>query len=108
MKDLSVDEAAQLLRVSSGTIRRWIDAGKLPATRTGRFWRIRQADVDNLAQNGRRTAAEPSGHHKPGTAGALAEYLRTHRPIASPEDLAELDRLIREGRRKSRQRAGAI
>lgn len=108
MNDLSVSEAAEQLHVSSGTVRRWIGAGKLSATRTGRSWRIRPVDLARLIPNGKQTAPVPCKQHKPGTAGALAEYLRTHRPIATPEDVAELERLIREGRQQARRQAGAI
>ena len=38
MSEIRVSEAARLLGVSDDTVRRWIDAGRLPATRseTGR------------------------------------------------------------------------
>jgi excisionase family DNA binding protein len=108
MNDLSVNEAAEQLHVSSGTVRRWIGAGKLPAICAGRSWRIRQVDVARLTSNGRPVAAAPDRRHKAGTAGALAEYLRTHRPIASQEDVAELERMLREGRHEARRQASAV
>lgn len=42
---LRVREIATLLRIDVKTVRRWIDAGKLPATRVGRDWRIERADL---------------------------------------------------------------
>jgi len=46
---LSVKEVAQLFRVSPKTVRRWITARTLPATRLGRDWRIARADLKALA-----------------------------------------------------------
>ena len=37
---LTVDEAADQLRVHPATIRRMIKGGKLPAVRVGRLWRV--------------------------------------------------------------------
>src|SRR5215210_5757060 len=108
MNDLSVNEAAERLHVSGWTIRRWIGAGKLPATRMGRSWRIRPVDLARLSPDGSRAAPVPNKQHRPGTAGALAEYLRSHRPVATPEDVAELERLIRRGRQEARRQAGAV
>lgn len=42
---LSVAEAAELLKVSTRTIRRAIDSGRLPAYRIGGLIRINRADV---------------------------------------------------------------
>lgn len=47
LEPLAVDipEAATLLSVSTKTIRREIDRGRLPALRIGRVWRIRIAEL---------------------------------------------------------------
>jgi molybdopterin-binding protein len=52
MRDFGVGEAASVLGVSSDTLRRWIDAGQLPATRTpaGRR-RIGAAELARFAQS---------------------------------------------------------
>jgi chromosome partitioning protein len=42
---LTVDEAATLLKVHPKTIRRWCATAQLPATRAGREYRIRRADL---------------------------------------------------------------
>ena len=44
---VSVEEAAALLDVHANTIKKWIRAGKLPATKpgAGRNWKIARADV---------------------------------------------------------------
>ena len=46
---LTVEEAAQLLRVSRRTIQRWVRDGLLPATSVGRVRRVRRADLAHLA-----------------------------------------------------------
>jgi excisionase family DNA binding protein len=42
---LTTQEAAEFLRVSRATIRRWCKARELPAVQIGRQWRI---DMDQL------------------------------------------------------------
>ena len=44
---VSVEEAAALLDVHANTIKKWIKAGTLPATKpgAGRNWKIARADV---------------------------------------------------------------
>ena len=52
---LSVKEIADLLRVHPKTVRRWIEAGTLPATQMGRAWRIKRSDLKAcLAAKGNR------------------------------------------------------
>jgi excisionase family DNA binding protein len=43
---LTVQEVADLMRVSSMTVYRLIKAGDLPAVRVGRSFRVAEADVD--------------------------------------------------------------
>ena len=43
---LTVQEVADLMRVSSMTVYRLIKAGDLPAVRVGRSFRVRDTDVD--------------------------------------------------------------
>lgn len=43
---LTVGEVAAILRVSSMTVYRLINAGSLPAARIGRSFRVRQEDLD--------------------------------------------------------------
>jgi len=52
MRDFGVGEAASVLGVSSDTLRRWIDAGQISATRTpsGRR-RIRAPELARFAQS---------------------------------------------------------
>lgn len=44
---LTIGEAAEVLRVSTRSINRYIEAGKLKASKIG-AWRIKQSDVDNF------------------------------------------------------------
>jgi excisionase family DNA binding protein len=49
---MTVDDAAELLRVSSKTIRRLIERGELEAVRIGRSVRLRSADVFRIIEQG--------------------------------------------------------
>jgi len=44
---LTVQEVADILRVSTMTVYRLIKAGDLPAVRVGRSFRVRDVDVDS-------------------------------------------------------------
>lgn len=46
---LSVKEVAELFRVCPKTVRRWIEDGKISASRPGRDWRIARSDLRSLA-----------------------------------------------------------
>ena len=48
-------EVAALLKVTPRTVQAWIRAGRLPARRYGRLYRVRAADLE---QFGRETAVE--------------------------------------------------
>ena len=48
---LTVQEVAQLMRVSSMTVYRLIRAGDLPAGRVGRSFRVRDVAVDGYLQS---------------------------------------------------------
>ena len=47
---LTVQEVAELLKVSQATVWRWCQSGKLPAFRVGQQWRIRAADLQAVMQ----------------------------------------------------------
>lgn len=59
MGEFRVSEAAALLGVSDDTMRRWIDAGRLPARRASSGGRLTVAGRD-LAELARSLAAAPS------------------------------------------------
>ena len=43
---LTIEDVANLCRVSEKTVRRWIDAGDLAAAKLGAQWRIRPRDLE--------------------------------------------------------------
>jgi len=49
-KLLTIEEVAVILRVSTRTIVRYIEAGKLKASKIG-VWRIKQSDLDAFLEN---------------------------------------------------------
>lgn len=69
MPSFTVSQAAELLGVSADTVRRWVDSGDLPATRTGGGQR--RVDGGALA----RFSAERAEHVPP---PPVAESARNH------------------------------
>ena len=71
---LTVKEAAELLHVAPGTIRRWAERGKLSHIRIGRLLRISKEEIEEIAQ-------EPENHpyigKSPEERAAYAEKLIT-------------------------------
>jgi len=47
----TLDEAAQILKLHTQTLRRWIRQGKLPARRFGRQFRLRPEDLERAARS---------------------------------------------------------
>lgn len=43
---LTLNEAAELLRVSYSTLRNWIKRGKIPVLNEGRTYRIKKSDIE--------------------------------------------------------------
>lgn len=52
---LTVQEVADLLRVSQMTVYRLIKSGEVPAVRIGRSFRVRETDVDRYLEEQRFT-----------------------------------------------------
>lgn len=52
---LTVPEVATRLRVDPATVRRWIEAGTLPAVKPGRHYRVDPLDVAQLLATSRTT-----------------------------------------------------
>ena len=46
-KLLTIEEVSEVLRVSTRSVNRYIEAGKLKASKIG-VWRIKQSDLDNF------------------------------------------------------------
>lgn len=49
---LSVDEISSYLGVSKESIYRWVESGKMPASKVGRQWRFKVSDVDKWVRDG--------------------------------------------------------
>ena len=47
-KLLTIEDVAELCRVSTRTVRRWIDAKTLTAAKLGARWRIRPRDLEHF------------------------------------------------------------
>lgn len=62
---LTVEEVAELLRVSSRTVQRLLKEGKLPGVRVGRQWRIPRAELLAYLRGPTRAFAE--GRRERGT-----------------------------------------
>lgn len=60
MTHMRVSEAAELLAVSSDTIRRWIDAGRLTATKGGEGSSVTLVDGADLARLAQEVAHPPT------------------------------------------------
>lgn len=45
---VSCERAADALNVETDTVRQWIKAGKLPASKIGKDWSIRLVDLDKM------------------------------------------------------------
>lgn len=43
---LTLQEASKLLKISYGTLRNWIRAGKIPVLKEGRTYRIKKSDIE--------------------------------------------------------------
>lgn len=48
-KLLTIEEVATILRVSTRSVNRYIESGKLKASKIG-VWRIKQSDLDNFLE----------------------------------------------------------
>src|SRR5260370_36912774 len=84
---LNTEEAARFLRVSQASIRRWSDAGLLPARRVGRRRERRFATADLVQFLGQRSGDPlPSRQAVPLIVGAAPVPLPTPlAPIYSPD-----------------------
>ena len=55
---LTIDEAAQVLKIAPRTLAGWIRAGKIRAVKVGRFWRVPTSAIDEVAKSGTKTPAK--------------------------------------------------
>ncbi len=80
---LTVAEVAQILRLNPQTVRNWIDAGTLPATRVGRRVRIKQSDLDLIVEQGYSGA--PSASPNATAPGPSADDFWGGEPLGAAE-----------------------
>jgi excisionase family DNA binding protein len=103
MELLTVKETANLLRVSTVTVRRYIASGKLPAVRVGRNIRIRRDDAEGVIES---SGSEVDPKY---IAEEKAKYVSSDRLSSVTEDVGptEMDedpaRYLREHYSKERQ-----
>ena len=50
----TLKEITELLQVNIRSIYRWIDEGKLHATKIGRVWRVSKQDLHDFIENGNK------------------------------------------------------
>jgi len=56
-KLLTIEEVAEILRVSSRSVNRYIESGRLKASKLG-VWRIKQADLDRFLEETSNTRSK--------------------------------------------------
>ena len=49
-KWITIDQAAEYMQVNPMTVRRWIKAGKLPASNVNGLWRIDSEQLEKLME----------------------------------------------------------
>jgi excisionase family DNA binding protein len=47
----SIPEVAERLGVSKYTVNEWLKVGRIKGTRIGRFWRVRERDLEAFIEN---------------------------------------------------------
>ena len=102
---LTVPEAAELLKVSTSTLWRWIDRGDLPAYRIGRRRvRVRKSDLED------RLISARGSHAAQGTTiyTSLADVPRRLTPEEQARGLAAVQRLRDLQAQMLRERGGEL
>lgn len=62
---LTVQEIAEILKVTTTTVYRWINKGKLPAIKIGKEWRVKEADLENmLKENNKKQTCKTESNIK--------------------------------------------
>jgi excisionase family DNA binding protein len=101
---ITIEEAAQYLRVCEKTLYRWLRDGRIRAYRAGRAWRFRRVDLDGwlLAQQN-PVSGEGDDDAGAGVAPMLAELRRRNREaLRRPggEEAERAERWIKAGRKR--------
>jgi excisionase family DNA binding protein len=85
---LTIEEAAARLKIAVKTMREWLRTGKLPGVKTGKYWRVREQDIEAFVKSRLRLAPEPAVE-EPSSVTA-----RTQLTIAPRESLLAEDTLV--------------
>src|SRR5262249_43672606 len=95
---LTTEEVAQRLRVTDQTILAYLRAGELRGVRLGRFWRVRESDLQRLLQA--RSNSASWGEEL----DAVLMRLRSRVPEDIPEEEIERDAVaaVHEARQRIR------
>lgn len=101
---LTIEEAADYLKVTPYTVRRYLREGKLPGLRVGGQWRIGREDLakklltsavgaENLAQTNGRELMDPADNDRAGTSmtTSAAESQHQWEQIRLPRSPSELE-----------------
>lgn len=96
MSEVTLAAAARHGKISPRTLRRYIDAGRLPARRVGpKLWRVNTSDVDALF----RPVGEPEAEPTPDVVAYVTALVEAAPPLSESQRdrLAELLRDVRAG-----------
>ncbi|MCC6629350.1 MAG: helix-turn-helix domain-containing protein [Chloroflexi bacterium] len=110
MELLTVDEAARLLKVTPTTIRRHINAGRLPAVRVGRSVRIRQEAVEGFLTPVVPAPLDALAAHQESGADQIAKNRATIPPMTDAQvqqALAAVEKMRRVQADQLARRGGA-
>jgi excisionase family DNA binding protein len=114
---ITIEEAAQYLRVCEKTLYRWLRDGKIRAYRAGRAWRFRRVDLDGwlLAQQNQsdvdladvaaaieaEEAEEEGSTETPSVGARLAELrARNRERMIRGVGREEIERWVKAGRKR--------
>lgn len=56
---LTIEEAAEYLRMSPWVVRQWLREGKLPGFKLGREWRIDEKDLEAFIEAAKKQGTSP-------------------------------------------------
>jgi excisionase family DNA binding protein len=83
---LTIEEATSRLKITVKTMREWLRTGKLPGVKTGKYWRVREQDIEAFVKSRLRLAPEPIGEEPSGTT-ARTPFTATPRESLPAEDI---------------------
>jgi excisionase family DNA binding protein len=96
---ITIEEAAQYLRVCEKTLYRWLRDGKIRAYRAGRRWRFRRGDLDVWLLS--QQHPHDGGQRPEGLLARLAELRARNRERVGREIADEqLERWVKDGKRR--------